>query len=230
MPCHELVFYWLGCKIFYYNVRGTSLSFLINLTFPKIFELRTRVDNIHFFPTNLTHWLVWNLLEAVRKTKGTLWLSTEFQLTVFSHSLFLQFSRSVVSDSVISDSLRPHESQHARPPCPSPTPGVYSNSCPSSQWYKLFKQTPKKGNAKECSNYPTFTLISQASEIMLKILQTRLQQYVKRELQAGLRKGRGSRDQIANIRWIIKKNKRIPEKHLFLFYWLCQSLWLCGTQ
>ena len=68
---------------------------------------------------------------------------------------------------------------------------------------------------------------------MLKILQARLQQYVNRELsdiQAGFRKGRGTRDQIANIRWIIEKSKRFPEKHLFLLYLLCQSLWLCGSQ
>ena len=69
--------------------------------------------------------------------------------------------------------------------------------------------------------------------VMLKILQARLQQYVHHELpdvQAGFRKGRGTRDQIANIDWIIKKSKRVPEKHLFLLYWLCQSLWLCSVQ
>ena len=68
---------------------------------------------------------------------------------------------------------------------------------------------------------------------MLKILQARLQQYVNRELpdvQADFRKGRGSRDQIANIRWIMEKRKKIPEKNLFLLSWLCQSLWLCGSQ
>ena len=75
-------------------------------------------------------------------------------------------------------------------------------------------------NAKECSNYCTIALISHASKVMLKILQARLQQYVNCELpkvQAGFRKGRGTRDQIANIRWIIKK-ARVPEKHLFLLY------------
>ena len=69
---------------------------------------------------------------------------------------------------------------------------------------------PKKGNAKECSNYRTIALISHASKVMLKILQARLQQYVNRELpdvQAGFRKGRGTRDQIANIRWIIEKQE-----------------------
>ena len=67
---------------------------------------------------------------------------------------------------------------------------------------------PKKGNDKECSNYHTIALTSHASKVMLKILQARLQQYVNRELpdvQAGFRKGGGTRDQITNIRWIIKK-------------------------
>ena len=83
---------------------------------------------------------------------------------------------------------------------------------------KKFIPIPKKGNAKECSNYCTIALISHASKVMLKILQARLHQYMNRELpdvQAGFRKGRGTRDQIANIRWIIKK-ARVPEKHLFL--------------
>ena len=69
---------------------------------------------------------------------------------------------------------------------------------------------PKKGNAKKCSNYHTIALISHASKVMLKILQARLQQSVNRELpdvQAGFRKGRGTRGQIANIRWIIKKQE-----------------------
>ena len=72
--------------------------------------------------------------------------------------------------------------------------------------YVLVRQIPKKGSAKECSNYRTITLISHAGKVMLKILQARLQQYMNRELpdvQAGFRKGRGTRDQIANIRGII---------------------------
>ena len=80
---------------------------------------------------------------------------------------------------------------------------------------------PKKGNVKECSNYSTIALMSHASKAMLKIFQARLQQYVNRELpdvQAGFRKGRGTRDQLANICWIIEKNQRVPEKHLFLLY------------
>ena len=95
----------------------------------------------------------------------------------------------------------------------------------TQQWPQDWKRSvfipiPKKGNAKECSNYRTIALISHASKVMLKILQARLQQYVNRELpdvQAGFRKGRGTRDQIANIHWIIKKQV-VPEKHLFLLY------------
>ena len=81
------------------------------------------------------------------------------------------------------------------------------------QWPQDWKRSvfipiPKKGNAKECSNYHTIALISHASKVMLKILQVRLQQYMNQEIpdvQAGFRKGRGTRDQIANIRWIIEK-------------------------
>ena len=79
---------------------------------------------------------------------------------------------------------------------------------------------PKKGNAKECSNYHTTALVSHTSKVMLKILQARLQQYMNCELldvQAGLEKAEEP-DQIANIHWIIKKAKRVPEKHLFLLY------------
>ena len=97
----------------------------------------------------------------------------------------------------------------------------------------VFIPIPKKGSAKECSNYRTVALISYTSKVMLKILQASLQQYLNWELpdfQAGFRKGRGTRDQIVNIHWIIKKNKRAPEKHLFLLYRLRQSLWLCGSQ
>ena len=89
-----------------------------------------------------------------------------------------------------------------------------------------FNSNPKEKQCWRCSNYHTIVLISHASKVMLKILQARLQQYVNHELpdvQAGFRKGRGTRDQMANICWII-------EKHLFLLYWLCQSLWLCGSQ
>ena len=84
----------------------------------------------------------------------------------------------------------------------------------------VFTPIPKKGNPKESSNYQTLAFISHASKVMLKILQVRRQQYMNRELpavQAGFRKGRGTRNQIASIRWIIGK-ARVPEKHLFLLY------------
>ena len=89
-------------------------------------------------------------------------------------------------------------------------------------WKRLvFIQIPMKDNAKECSNYYTIALISCTSKEMLKILQARLQQYVSREIpdvQAGFRKRRGTRDQIANICWIIKKAREFQKKNLFLLY------------
>src|SRR5574340_322763 len=90
----------------------------------------------------------------------------------------------------------------------------------SSSSLSAFIPIPKKGNAKEYSNYRTIALISQASKVMLKILQARLQQYVNRELrdvQAGFRKGRGTRDQIANIRWIIEKAREFQKNIYFCF-------------
>ena len=83
-----------------------------------------------------------------------------------------------------------------------------------------FIPIPKKGNAKECSNYHTIALISHTSKIMLKILQARLQQYMNCELpdvQVGFRKGRGTRGQIANIHWIIKK-ARVFQKNIYFFF------------
>ena len=89
----------------------------------------------------------------------------------------------------------------------------------TQQWQQDWKMSvfipiPKKGNAKECSNYYTIALILHASKLMLKILQARLQQYMNRELldvQASFRKGRGTRDQIANIRWIIEKAREFQK-------------------
>ena len=84
----------------------------------------------------------------------------------------------------------------------------------------VFIPIPKKGNAKECSNYCTIALISHASKVMLKVLQARLQQYMNRELpdvQAGFRKGRGTRDQIANIRWIMEKAREFQKNIYFWF-------------
>ena len=90
----------------------------------------------------------------------------------------------------------------------------------TQQWPRDWKSSvfipiPKKGNAKECSNYHTIALISHGSEVMLKILQARLQQYVNRELpdvQASFRKGRGTRNQIANICWIMEKAREFQKK------------------
>ena len=90
----------------------------------------------------------------------------------------------------------------------------------------VFIPIPKKGNPKECSNYCTIAFVSHASKVMLKILQARPQQYVYhefRDVQGGLGKGRGTRDQIANICWIIKKATDFQE-NIYLFYWLCQNL------
>ena len=113
----------------------------------------------------------------------------------------------------------------------------YASKFGTQQWPQDWKRSvfipiPKKGNAKECSDYRTIAFISHASKVMLKILQARLQEYVNHELpdvQACFRKGRGTRDHIANIHWIIEKAREL-QKHLFLLYWLCQSLWLCGSQ
>ena len=82
----------------------------------------------------------------------------------------------------------------------------------------VFTLIPKKGKAKECSNYCTIVLVSHASKVMLKILQARLQQYMDHELpdvQAGFRKGRGTRDQIANICWIIEKAREFQKNIYF---------------
>ena len=95
----------------------------------------------------------------------------------------------------------------------------------TQQWQQDWKRSvliliPKKGNAKECSNYHTIALISPASKVMLKILQARLQQYVNCELPdvpAGFRKGRGTRDQIANICWIIEKAREF-QKYIYFYF------------
>ena len=94
--------------------------------------------------------------------------------------------------------------------------------CPQDWKRSVFIPIPKKGNAKECSNYCTMhSSHALVSKLMLKILQARIQQYMNQELpdvQAGFRKGRQTRDQIANTRWITKKRKKVPEKQLFLLY------------
>ena len=96
----------------------------------------------------------------------------------------------------------------------------------TQQWPQDWKRSvfipiPKKSNTKECLNYRRIALISHASKVMLKILQARLQQSVNHELpdvQAGFRKGRGTRDHIANIHWIIEKAREFQKKHLLLLY------------
>ena len=111
----------------------------------------------------------------------------------------------------------------------------------TQQWPQDWKRSvfipiPKKGNAKECPNYRIIALISHASKIMLKILQARLQQYVNCELpdvQAGFRKGRGTRDQIADIRWIIEKAREFQKNIYFCFLTILKPLtvWItinCG--
>ena len=100
-------------------------------------------------------------------------------------------------------------------------PANLENSAVATEMEKVsFHSSPKEGNTKESSNYSTIAFISHASKVMLKILQARLQQYVNFELpyvQAGFSKGRGTKDQTANINRIIEK-ARVPEKHLFLLY------------
>ena len=105
----------------------------------------------------------------------------------------------------------------------------------TQQWPQDWKRSvfiliQKKGNAKEFSNCCTIAFISHTTKVILKNLQTRLQQYMNHELpdvHVGFSKGRGTRHQIATIRWIIKK---VIQKNLLLLYLLCQSLWLCESQ
>ena len=100
-------------------------------------------------------------------------------------------------------------------------PANLENSAVATGLKKVsFHSNPKKGKAKECSNYHTIALISHASKVMLKILQARLQQYVNHELpdiQASLRKGKGTRDQIANICWIIEKAEEF-QKNIYVCF------------
>ena len=100
-------------------------------------------------------------------------------------------------------------------------PANLENSAVATGLEKVsFHSNPKEGNAKECSNYCKIALISHASKVMLKILQARLQQYVNHELpdvQAVFRKGRGTRDQIANIPWIKEKVREFQKNIYFCF-------------
>ena len=100
-------------------------------------------------------------------------------------------------------------------------PANLENSAVAQDWTRsVFIPIPKKGNAKECSNYLTIALISQTSKELLKILQARLQKYMNQELsdvQAGFRKGRGTRDQKTNILWITEKEKEFQKNIYFCF-------------
>ena len=109
----------------------------------------------------------------------------------------------------------------------------------TQQWLQNWKRSvfipiPKKGNAKKCSNYHTIALISHTSKVMLKILQARLQQYTNCELpynQAGFRKGRGNRDQIANICWIMEKQESSRKTSALLITLKTLTVWItinCG--
>ena len=116
-------------------------------------------------------------------------------------------------------------------------PANLENSAVAQDWKRsVFIPIPKKGNAKECSNYLTIALISQTSKELLKILQARLQKYMNQELsdvQAGFRKGRGTRDQIANIHWVIEKAREFQKNSYFCFidYAKALTVWIttnCG--
>ena len=96
-------------------------------------------------------------------------------------------------------------------------PANVENSAVATGLEKVSFHSNPKGNAKECSNYCTIAVISHASIVMLKILQARLQQYVNCEFQAGFRKGRGTRDQIANICWIVEKGRGFQKNIYFCF-------------
>ena len=115
-------------------------------------------------------------------------------------------------------------------------PANLENSAVATGLEKFSFPIPNKENAKECSNYCTITLISHTSKVMLKILQPKLQQYVNHEIpgvQAGFRKDRGIRDQIANIRWIIEKAREFQKNIYFCFidYAKALTVWItinCG--
>ena len=114
-------------------------------------------------------------------------------------------------------------------------PANFENSAVATELEKVsFHSNLKKSNAKECSNLCTIARISHTSKVMLKILQARLQQYVNRELpdvQAGFRKGRGTRDQIANIRWIIEKAREFQKSIYFCFidYAKALTVWITAN-
>ena len=102
---------------------------------------------------------------------------------------------------------------------------------PQDQKRSVLIPIPKKGSTKECSNYWTILLISHASKVMLKILYARLQHYANQEfpeVQAGFRKGRGTRDQIANIHWITEKRKEFQKNIYLCFIDYAKAFDICG--
>ena len=113
-------------------------------------------------------------------------------------------------------------------------PANLENSAVATGLEKVsFRSNPKERQCQKCSNYRTIALISHASKVMLKILQARLQQYVNCELpdvQAGFRQGRGTRDQIANIRWVMEKAKEFQKNIYFCFIDFAKAFELCGSQ
>ena len=111
-------------------------------------------------------------------------------------------------------------------------PSNLENTAVATGLEKVSFHSNPKGNAKECSNYHTVALISHTSKVMLKILQARLQQYVNRELpdvQAGFRKGRGTRDQNANIHWIMESAREFQKNIYFCFIDYAKAF-DCGSQ
>ena len=113
-------------------------------------------------------------------------------------------------------------------------PAILENSAVATGLEKVsFHSNFKKSNAKECSNCHTIALISHVSKVMLKILQARLQQYVNHELpnvQTGFRKGIGTRDQIANIHWVIEKAREFQKNIYFCFINYARAFGLCESQ
>ena len=107
------------------------------------------------------------------------------------------------------------------------------NSALAAGLEKVFIPMPKKGSAKECPNLCTIALISHASKVMLKILQSRLQQYMNKELpevQAGFRKGRGTKDQIVNLPWIMENAREFQKNIYFCFTDYAKAFDGCGSQ
>jgi len=146
-----------------------------------------------------------------------------------------QFSRSVVSNSLL-----PHGLQQARPPCPAPISGVYSNSCPLSQWCHPTISSSVVPFSSHLQSFPTslsaIRVVSSASEVIWHLyLSSEVIDISPSNLNSSLsfiQPGISHDVQRSNCQHLLDhwKSKKVPEKHLFLLYWPCQSLWLCGSQ